>query len=106
MTTPLATIDLGVRLSRLECCPVPEFELCILAGGEGYLTLVVADTADASMALRRLDTLSLVHEGSLDAVAWGHEPAAGELRLATVGGTVSSPNISLHRLVTGAEPGK
>ena len=78
------TTDLGAVVTKVACCPVENFERCVLAGGEGHLRLLGARQAIGGgpddVVLKPLPDIALAHEGRIDAVAWNHEPIDGEVR--------------------------
>ena len=71
---PTVTTDLGAVVTKVACCPVENFERCVLAGGEGHLRLLGARQAIGGgpddVVLKPLPDISLAHEGRIDAVAW------------------------------------
>lgn len=110
---PATTCDCELPVSVVEACPIPEYERCVIAGGEGHLCLLGAhsDVAAASgVTLRPLTDrdgrkIPLQHDGPLDAVAWGHEPIGGSLYLAACGSVqpFSAPTLAVHTLSPGSE---
>ena len=90
-----ATYDVGHACAIVSCCPLPAYERLVLAGGEGRLTFLKStehegDDDEAPPVLKRLDMKCELSSTKIDAVAWGHDPVAGELRLASAGGGMLS----------------
>ena len=91
---PTATCDCSTPITAVEACPLPEYERCILAGGENLLRLLGAHASESdSVSLRPLPSVTLSHKGALDAVAWGHEPMGGSLFLAAAGGELNDSRL-------------
>ena len=116
---PATTCDCDGRpVSVVEACPIPEYERCVVAGGEGHLRLLGAhrnEHAASGVTLRPLSDrngrmIELPHDGPLEAVAWGHEPIGGLLYLAACGlsslsASVPTPTLDVHKLSPGSEAG-
>ena len=93
MTTAAATYDLPAPVTAVAACPVPDFERLIAAGGDDHLSLIGARSTDHLSLL----PVGIAHAGPLDALAWGHDPAAAELRLAAA----SKATLTVHRIPQG-----
>lgn len=101
MQPPTASRATPFTVSSVACCPVPDFERLIVAGGDGGLSLLAARAASTPASGPAVDLqvlpVSLTQTGPLEALAWGEHAVQGELRLAVVGGDA----IVLHKIPQG-----